>query len=310
MKTIYLYDDYRKFLADYYAERKTTEKRFSYRILSMEAGFANKGFIFNVIQGKRNLSGSSVFQLSQALKLPKREAQYFENLIFFNQATNYRERQHFFDRMVLSRTNSHVGSQAKRIREDQFELYSKWYNAVIRSVLDLCPFRGDFEWLAKMVRPAITPKQAKKAIQLLEKLGLILKQEDGFYKLSELVLTTGPEVSSLAVQKFHLDMIALAAKAIESMAKTKRNATGLTINLSKESYNAVCQKLLACQEEIMAIVRNDTKADQVFQLCFQLFPVSFPTSKRPNPALSPAEESKGNIQETQDIEEIQDQQDT
>ena len=86
MVRIFDYTDYRQYLADYYDHRKTESPGFSYTVLARKAGFKNKGFLHNVIHGHKNLSKTSVVKLSQALEHTRTQAEYFENLVFFNQA--------------------------------------------------------------------------------------------------------------------------------------------------------------------------------------------------------------------------------
>jgi uncharacterized protein (TIGR02147 family) len=81
MINIFDYTDYRKFLEDYYLERKTQRPTFSYQFLAKKAGFTNKGFVYNLINGKRSLSKSNLFKMREALGLNKYEADYFGNIL-------------------------------------------------------------------------------------------------------------------------------------------------------------------------------------------------------------------------------------
>ena len=66
MPNIFNYQDYRKFLGDYYEEKKASNSAFSYQNFSRKAGFASKSFVFNVINGRKNLSRASVVKMCQA----------------------------------------------------------------------------------------------------------------------------------------------------------------------------------------------------------------------------------------------------
>ncbi|MFH0921092.1 MAG: TIGR02147 family protein, partial [Fibrobacterota bacterium] len=184
MPNIFTYNDYRKLLADYYQEKKTETPSFSYQNFSKKAGFASKSFVFNVIQGKKNLSSSSIVQICEAMGLNRLESSFFEKLVYFNQASNFKERSFFFEQLNAIQPRDNEAICAKKIRQDQFDYYSKWYNVTIRSLIDLFPFKNDYKWLARMVYPSITPQQAKKSVQLLERLGLIEKSKDGHYKIT------------------------------------------------------------------------------------------------------------------------------
>jgi uncharacterized protein (TIGR02147 family) len=274
MPDIFTYTDYRTFLADYYCHHKAENPAFSYQLLSDKAGFSNRGFIFNVIAGKKNLSRSSAVKLSQALQLNPREADYFENLVSFNQAKNLRERNYFFDKLNAIKSNCQGAAAIWETRKEQYEFYAAWYISAIRSLIDMHKFKDDYQWLAKSVFPPIKPKEAKKAVQLLEKLGMIQKQKDGFYKVADKTITAGREIVQLGLQNFHVQTTELAKRALEELPKDKRNISGLTLGISKKTYDEMCKEIAEFQLKLLAIAEADREADNVYQLNFHFFPVS------------------------------------
>ena len=56
MKTVFQYIDFRKYLHDYYQEKKATTRHFSYRYFCGKAGIASPVFLKLVIEGKSNIS--------------------------------------------------------------------------------------------------------------------------------------------------------------------------------------------------------------------------------------------------------------
>lgn len=84
----------------------------------------------------------------------------------------------------------------------QYAYYEKWFYSVIREVLAFYPFKADFRQLARMLEPPISAAEAKKAIKLLADLKLIHKNEDGFNKKTDPVITPGYDTRSLAVNQF------------------------------------------------------------------------------------------------------------
>ena len=96
--------DYRAYLVDFYAEKKADNPRYSYQVLADKAGFKDKSCIYSVVKGRRPLSTQGAFKVSQALKLGRIEAEYFENLVLFNQATTLNEQNHYFDRLCQVKT--------------------------------------------------------------------------------------------------------------------------------------------------------------------------------------------------------------
>jgi uncharacterized protein (TIGR02147 family) len=280
MDTIFNYQDYRKFLADYYEEKKVSAPNFSYQNFSRKAGFASKSFLFNVIKGEKTLSRASVVRLCGAMGLSKTEATYFETLVYFNQARNFTERNFYFEKLNAIRPVTMEASKARDLRQDQYEFYSQWYHVVVRSLIDLFPAVKDPKILAKMVNPPVSPKQIKKSIDLLLRLGLIHKRPGGAYAVNSKILSTGKELQGLALQQFHLTCMELAVSALRDLPREKRNISGLTLGISQKAYEQINNEIVAFQDKILAIAENDDDSDGVYQLNFHFFPVS-KTMKKP-----------------------------
>ena len=274
MPDIFDYTDFRTFLADYFEERKKENPGFTYQLFADKAGFRNRGFIFNIIKGNKKLSKSNIMKLSLALGLGKFQAEYFENLIGMNQSAEYEIRKHFYEQLETIKNQGRKTSPARTVRKDQYEFYSRWYHSAVRSLINNYEFRDDYTWLARNVFPNITHLQAKKSVALLERLGLIKMQPDGFYGVTDRIITTGRDIAGLAVANFHIETLGLAADAVRNLPKDKRNVTGLTLGISQKTYEQICEKTLKFQSEILRMAENDRDADMVYQFDFALFPMS------------------------------------
>ncbi len=100
MVNIFEYQNFRNYLHDYYLEQKKNKRNFSYRFFSGKAGINAPSFLYYVIKGKRNLTKNSIVKISHAIGHSRDEAEYFENLVFFNQAKTIIEKTHFYSRVV------------------------------------------------------------------------------------------------------------------------------------------------------------------------------------------------------------------
>lgn len=152
------------------------------------------------MEGKANLSKKSVFALAKTIGLKGKAFHYFENLVEFNQAKNPIHKSHFLS--VLATYTK--GKKARRIHENEYEFYSKWYHNTIRELVTIVVFKEDYNYLGRLVVPAITEYQAKKSVELLLGLGLIEKKGN-LYKQTDKSITTGEEVVSTAVTNFHIE---------------------------------------------------------------------------------------------------------
>lgn len=277
MKDISTYTDYRLLLRDYYDCAKLHNPRFSYTVFSQRAGISSRGFLYNVVSGKRRLSLSHVTGVAKAMKLSKSQSEYFEHLVAYTNAKSFAEKQRHFERMHSVKINGNDGVQPHLVRKEQYRYYSQWYHAIVRSLIGLSGFDGDYEELARRLSPPITAAQAKKSVELLERLGFISKNNDGSYRLDNKSITSAPEVINLAIHNYHLKSSEMARKALNDLPRNRRNFTGLTLGISASAYKQVCKELEFFRTRLLELAGNDDRSEEeqcVYQLNLQLFSVS------------------------------------
>jgi len=283
MVDIVQYTDYRRFLRDYFDDEKKRNPKFSYTVFSRKAGIKSRGFLYNVVHGKRSLSKSHMFALSKCMKLDKHRTEYLETLVAFNEAVSMEERNYFFERLCSIKSKGTNGWEPQRVRMEQFQYYSKVHNGVIRSLIDMRGFDGDYEKLAKMVRPAITAKEARQAVILLENLGFILKDKKGAYHVKDKSIATEPDVLSIAVHNFHQEAGRLGLQALEKLPKQERNITGCMLGISKKTYENMCEEIRLFRRKLIQRAEMDENADTVYQVNFHFFPLSATPEKKETP---------------------------
>src|SRR4051812_9712246 len=172
---VYGYLDYRAFLRDHYAAKKAQSRGFSYRSFSKRAGVASPNYLKLVIEGKRSLSPKMAERFAHACGLDLDAGRYFAHLVGFNQAKTSVERAQFYDKL----TGFQRYRQAHKLELAHAAYYSDWYIPAIRELAASREFREDAEWLADQLIPKITPRQAQRALETLQELGLLLRGKNG-----------------------------------------------------------------------------------------------------------------------------------
>src|SRR3954469_1069185 len=193
MKFIFNYTDYRKFLCDVYEVRKAKNIHFSHRYIAQKLGF-NSGYFTRILKGERNISNALVYKFIEFLNLNKREGEYFEILVRFNQAKTHSEKKGYFEKLL-----SFQSAAVNLLSVDQYELFDKWYYMAVREVLAVFPMGDVPERLARLVLPAIKPSEAEKAVELLVRLNLIRKNEQGVYERCEKLWSSGAEEKAVGL---------------------------------------------------------------------------------------------------------------
>jgi uncharacterized protein (TIGR02147 family) len=274
---IFDYTDYRKYLLDFYTEQKQTKKAFSYRYFARKAGINSVGLYKDVVEGRQNLGRALIFKFSTAIGLSKKESEYFENMVYLNEARTVEERKIFFERMMASQS-----TRARIIETAKYEYYLKWFYSAVRALVAIQKLKDkpeDFQKIAKTLNPEILPGQAKKAIRILEKLGLIGRDEVGFYSLIDQVISTGSlkpdkNIATLNVVNFQKEMMKLAQGAFDRFTSDKMNMSTMTLGISEKTLAQIKDELAAVRNKIAGLAENDVSADRIFQLNIQLFPMS------------------------------------
>jgi uncharacterized protein (TIGR02147 family) len=271
---IYIYLEYRKYLEDYYSFQKKISGSFTYRKFSQAAGFNTPNFLQLLIQGKRNLKESSIAKVSNALHHSIEEAAYFELLVHFDQAKTVAEKTGYFT--ALSEACNPY--QISRINELQFEHLRTWYHKAIRELLGFYAFDEKevyaYRKLATLLSPPITESEARNSVKLLLKLGLLKRDDNGKIVQADRFISTGDEVQNLSVRTFHKAMIDRAGEAVDTVPPEFRDISSLTVTISDDGFSMLKKELQLFRKRMLDIVKIDTDPKNVYQVNFQLFPLT------------------------------------
>ena len=271
MIKIFDYQNYRHYLRDYYNDQKASKRYFSYRYFSKKAGINASAFLYYVIKGSRNLTKISIDKISAAIGHSKDENDYFENLVFFNQAKTIAEKTMYYSRIVECRRPFDF----KIIDTDRFEFYSKWHHSVVREVVTMLDFHDDYAVLAASLFPAISPAEAQDSVKLLVRLGFIERDDKGMYHQTDNVIgVKSSGADAFVIEKFQAEMLTMAIAAFDQTPRNDRMSASTTFAISKETFELLKMKTREFRKELLDIAQLDNAPDRVFQFTFNLFPVS------------------------------------
>lgn len=259
---------YRDYLKAYFEHQKKVSRHFSHAFFARKAGFKSRTFIFKVMKGEKSLSRASVYPVAVALGLGKKSQDYFNLLVLFNDAKSIEEKAFFFNQLQ----SLNKDSRSALLVNDQYQYFNNWYNPVIREIAAFADFQDDYKKLANLVYPRITAKQAKESVELLLRLKL-LEKKDGKFMQTDTVVTTGDEVYSIAVRNFQKENLRLASDALELLSDEKDIST-ITFGTNSEGFRQVKREIVAFRKRLLGIMAGHVDLDRVYQLNFQLFPLS------------------------------------
>jgi uncharacterized protein (TIGR02147 family) len=269
--SIFDYTDYRQFMVAFYECKKKEDPKFSHRSFAAKAGINSSGLYTDIINKRTNIKVDVLFKLSKAFEFNKRETDYFRNLVGFNQAKVLSERNYFFEKMI-----SKLHGTSIVLESDKLEYYSKWYYVAIR---ELCSYQKikekDYELTASLLNPKIKPAEAEKTIKTLVRLNLLAKNNDGYLKPVDNTLSTGLADQSLHISNFQKSMAELAVTATNRATANQRNISTLTFSTNETTYTRLTEELTAFRKKLIGIIEEGEKADRIYQINLQLFPLTY-----------------------------------
>ena len=305
MRPITEYQDYRAYIADYYAYKKRTSA-FTWREFAKLAGFGSPVYLKQVAEGKFNLSESAVARVAAAMNLVGYEADYFGAMVAYAHAKTESARHENFAKMVAIAEENKV----EVVGAESFKFFDSYKNVLLRELAPAMPNARPMD-MAKACRPELSAAEVSNTLKFLVKSGFLTKDKNGNYRqssksvkmapilqkkphdcviLNEVchsgalerrdgaiesgeVEESRPELKPLAATELQRQMGELALKALD-LPRSERNMTGLTLGMSKKCYAEVVKELAECRRRIVALVQSDSVVEKVYRLNMQLFPMT------------------------------------
>lgn len=268
LEHLFDYDDFRKFLQDYFEEQKKMRAVFSHRFFAAKAGFSSSSYCLNVIRGRFNLTPKSIEKIAKAMDFEPLQKAYFEALVQYNQAQQVVERESAWEQIIQIRKQiefTHVTT-----REQAY--FSKWYYPVIREMAVNADWHDDYMVLARMLTPQITTEEAREAVKNLLEWNLLKKVGDRYEATSQML--DAAEIPPIALRQIRREYIQHAIGAVESMPKNERFAAFTTLAMSERSYKYAVEVLEEARKKIIAKAANDPDVERVYEMMLVAFPMS------------------------------------
>lgn len=271
---VYQYEDFRKFLNDSFEEKRrgqtgSSEGKYTHRKLAAEAGFANPGYFNDVVKGRRTLSDTAMEKLIGVFGLKSNEAEYFRLLVAYGQGKHAEERQELYHQMLFRRNRSSF----VRLNPVNSKYYQDYHYPLVRSAIQVLDFRGNYDELAKFIRPAVPVGTLKKCVRDLCEWGLLTQNTDGRYQPSHKNQEPAPSMGDL-VKRLNREWVMQAADALFAYSKEERYIYSALLTVGAKTFKEIQQRIDKFREEIIELAKGEEKPDRVMQFNIQHFPRS------------------------------------
>ena len=268
MKEIVEYTDYRKFIQDYYDERKRCSA-FTWRDFARDAGFSSAVYLKYVCEGKKNLSVNAAGSVAAAMGLAGYEQTYFVLMVSYAHAKSDKaKRAAFEERCALAHAH-----KVRVLGNEEFDYFKSWKNPVLRELAPHMPGARPLE-MARACKPAITAAEVSETLDFLVRAKLLKKDRSGNYRQTDKSVSMGSvDAVPVAARDMQRQMGEFAVKALD-LPLSERDMSGLTMGLTRRAYDRIKKELADCRRRIVAIAAEDDGTEQVYRLNLQLFPMS------------------------------------
>lgn len=244
---------FRTYLQQEFVKRTAKNPAYSLRAFAQQLG-VNHATLSSLMSGKRAITEATLLKLGQALNLSPAEMSHFKN---------------------AAPTESPTSSSYFMIQQDAFAVMSEWYFDAILEMSLIPHFRLEANIIAKSI--GITALQAKIALESLERLELLVKDENGKYKLQHQnsINILDPDFTSVANRKYQKSVLEKSVEALETVDRKKRDHTSTTMAINIKDLPKAKEIIQKFRHDLNAYLqREDASPDEVYQLQVSFFPLT------------------------------------
>ena len=268
MKEIIEYTDYRKFIQDYYDERKRSSA-FSWHAFAQKAGFSSDVYLKYVCEGKKNLSVGSAGSVANAMGLVGFEYDYFVLMVSYAHAKNDDAKcAAFEERCALA--NAH---KMRVLGSEEFDYFKSWKNSVIRELAPHMPGAKPLE-MARACKQKISAAEVSETLDFLVKAKLLKKDKSGnYHQTDKAIKMASADAVSVAARELQRQMGEFAIQSL-GLPLSERVMSGYTLGLTDRAYERIKKEMEDFYRRVVAIATEEDETDRVYRLNLQLFPMS------------------------------------
>lgn len=273
MKSVFTFDDYRKFLSAFYAHEKAGKSGYTYARFSARAGLNAPNFLKVVISGSRNLTVANIHKFAVAVGLTPAERDYFEALVLRDQAASRDERE-FYGRRLKSLRAVRPKNSAVRTGRAADALSGPFVLAILVGMHEKTIEEGVRFLKAQINRPEA---EVRSEVDRFVRLGLLRREADGKHFAAYDHVLFRDEASSRFDHKNYLaSQIDLSRLALRSGYEKGACFYSQTFTLSPSAFKEFSD-LIQDFFETLAARAEDGANTEIVQVNAQFFPIRLAT---------------------------------
>ncbi len=266
--SLFDYIDYHSYMNVWFKSRQTGDSSFTYQTMANDLGMQSKSYLYSIFNSKKFLSLKSAKRIMPLFTFSAKEQEYFTLLVLLKKSKQGDERIE-----LMEKIDGMLTPGTLKIERQKYTYLKDWYHPVIREIITSRKFNGDYGAIARSIIPAISTRQAKESVTLLQNLNLIQPSPNG-YIVTDTVITAQDDTEVSAIRRHQKALINIASLGLDTFPSHQRQIFGFTAGVSESGYEKLQEIINRCKGEVVELLQNEKNIDKVCQLNVQLFPLT------------------------------------
>jgi uncharacterized protein (TIGR02147 family) len=221
--------DYRLFLQQWYEFNKEHSPAFSFGTWTRQCGFKSRSALSNILHGTRNLGNDSIPLLLNSLRLNPLEAEYFEHLVLYANASNFRTKEYHFQQ-IIGLYKQQDGDDVK----DIVKFLANPKTPRVHLLLTLQPLKCTVAFVAQTFE--IPRSEALEILENIRACGLAkYNEKTEHWASTNNNLRIPSTMTNTAIQSFHNNALVEAQSAI-MLPSNERHFESLVMTLTEMEF--------------------------------------------------------------------------
>ncbi|MES2854295.1 MAG: TIGR02147 family protein, partial [Bdellovibrionota bacterium] len=229
-----------------------------------------------IIEGRRNISDDMITKFARALRLNRLDTEEFRSLVRYGQANEPMERNQFLKE--LSDLRSKRAFAAGEINQANWDKVPDWIGWVLFAMSEQSNVAFDPASLQKLFRAKASTDDVRNSLQKLLESGDLARSEVNGEVFKARDLVESPQDLPVAlIRKLQAELIYLGIESLFRDSPKEREFGAMTVALTEEEFQQVRFELRQLRKRLqrdISVKRKTSKADRVYQMNIQLFPLT------------------------------------
>jgi len=264
---IFEHSNYRSFLKEVLVERKRKNEAYSLRAMARDLDL-RPSHLSDIQKGSKNISLQNAYAVAVKLGLNTKQTDYFVLLVQLEQAKTPQHKE-----SILSKLNLINGkTEVRDLSVDMFKIMADWYHIPIVEMTAL----DDFDFTPRNIaeRLDISIQEVELALERLERLEMLEKDEDGRYHKTVSNYVFKSNKPNPALRQFHHQMMSKAQHSLTTQTPEEKYVGSQTFSIDVNQLGEARNIIEECRAKLVELfnrVNRAGKRTETYHFGVQLF---------------------------------------